>query len=311
MGNTKKKLRSGDIFTVPLFLPSYQEWREEYDEFIDYRKYQFPKDDLYAYGRLIELQAGNMNLIELFSYVGQIPQSPEVITHSGRLFEPVMMVGAFARGRWRFLFDGPNYDKWADSDYGNISFLMGCHMSMWRGGEQIGITRRQADALEQSGVPDMIVHGSVELEEKIRSLLAERGVELNYGQTVEGRRDGYPQPRDLDRKLKEAIAPFQWSSDSGRYSLCLHIGEWNRDSFEKNHMLGNGYDWEKAASAFLETYMPHLKGKFTFDSEADTFSMQSRLKKTLKEFALAFHKVALDTNAFEELLRQDIEFPGG
>ena len=67
-------------------------------------------------------------------------------------------------------------------------------------------------------------------------------------------------------------------------------------------MLGNGYDWEKVACAFLETHMPAFQNAFTFDCEADTFSMQSSTKKKLKEFALAFHQFVLDKSAFEALL---------
>ena len=42
-----------------------------------------------------------MNLIEIFSYVGKIPETPEAIIYSGRFFEPVMMAGAFSKGRWQ------------------------------------------------------------------------------------------------------------------------------------------------------------------------------------------------------------------
>ena len=301
MGESKNSLHPGDIFKIPLFLPSFQEWRN-LEEFIDYRKYKFRDNDIYAFGRLVELRPGNMNLVEIFSYVGEIPQSPEIIIRSGRLFEPVMMVGAFSRGRWRFLFDSTQYDKWTDSNYGDISFLMGMGTELWKGGEQIGITYQQGIELEKAGVSYMVVHGSVDLEVEIRSLLAARGVELNYGQTVERRRDEYPRPRDLDKKLKEAISPFCWQSNRGSYSLCLDAGLLNGDSFEKNNMLGNGYDWGKVASAFIEVHLPHLQGKFSFDCEADMFSMHSNTKKTLKEFALAFHKFVLDASAFDGLL---------
>lgn len=130
--------------------------------------------------------------------------------------------------------------------------------------------QQQNRELKESGVSDMIIHGSVNLEVKIRSLFAMQGLELNYEQTVEERRNQYPKPRDLDKKLKETIAPFRWFSDTGRYSLSLEAGLLNEDSFTKSNMLGNGYDWEK----------------------------------TLKEFALAFHKFTMDRNAFEELLER-------
>ena len=109
----KKELHIGSIFTIPLFLPLYKEWTH-LEDLIDYRKYRFREDDVYAYGRLIDIDLGNCSLIEIFQYVGAIPDSPAVITDAGRMFEPVFMVHAFGKNRWRFLFDNPQYDKWKD-----------------------------------------------------------------------------------------------------------------------------------------------------------------------------------------------------
>lgn len=66
MGESKNSLHPGDIFKIPLFLLSFQEWRN-LEEFIDYRKYKFRDNDIYAFGRLVELRPGNMNLVEIFS----------------------------------------------------------------------------------------------------------------------------------------------------------------------------------------------------------------------------------------------------
>ena len=71
----KHEMMPGDIFMIPLFLPSYQEWRG-LEELMDYRRYQFHSEDVFAFGRLIELEAGNLNLVEIFSYVGRIPDEP-------------------------------------------------------------------------------------------------------------------------------------------------------------------------------------------------------------------------------------------
>ena len=292
---------SGDIFMIPLFLPSFQEWTK-LESLRDYRKYKFHEDDIYAFGRLIEVHVGGMNLIEIFSYVGKIPEKPDVIRQSGRLFDPVMEGGAFERGRWRFLFDDAQYDKYTASNYENISFLLGTEL--WKGGEKIPITQQKRRELKQSGISEMTFYFSVTLEDRIRCLLLEQGYHLNYEQTVEERRNEFPKPRDPDKKLKESIAPFHWLSDKGRYSLSLDAGALNRDCFVKYGMLGNGYDWESVAVAFIDRHMADFKGKFTFDCEADTFSMQSATKKNLKEFALAFHQFAADTTAFEELLSQ-------
>jgi hypothetical protein len=70
------KIVSGDIFMIPLFLPSYQKWRN-LEELMDYRRYQFHQEDVFAFGRYIEWCVGNINLVEIFSYVGQTPKSPE------------------------------------------------------------------------------------------------------------------------------------------------------------------------------------------------------------------------------------------
>ena len=100
------------------------------------------------------------------------------------------------------------------------------------------------------------------------------------------------------------IAPFSWLSEPGKYTLSLDAGLLNSDCFAENNMLGNGYDWEKVASEFMKKQGIHAEKKFSFDCEADTFSMTSSSKKMLKEFSISFHKFVMDTNAFEEFLRQ-------
>ncbi len=298
--NTKKEVEIGDIFMIPLFLP----WRER-EDLIDYKRYQFRKDDLYAFGRLIDIDMGNCKLIEVFQYVGKIPDTPEIIVNSGRLFAPVFVVQAFRTSRWRVLFGNPYYDKRIDSDYENILFLYPvCTMRLWKGGKDIRITPQQRDEMIQAGVQGTVINGGAEIENDIRSLLIRQGLELNYEKIVEERQNEYPKPRDMDRKLKQTIAPFRWLSECGRYSLILDAGILNQALFEKNNWLGNGYDWEKIALAFMENFKTDPKAKFTFDCEADMFSMQSSSKKALKEFALAFHKFVMNAEAFDKLLNK-------
>lgn len=193
-----KKLDAGDIFTIPLFLPAFQEWRA-LEDLVDYKRYQFPQDDRYAFGRLIEKQGHGANLIEIFSYVGEIPQGPEAIIDSGRLLEPVMAMNQ--KGRWRFLFDNPCYDKWTDSDYGSITFLL--HNELWKGGEQIRVTREQREKLEQSGIHSMVPYTAVQLEQKIRALLTLQGLGLQYEQVVQARRNDFPKPRNGNKQYNK------------------------------------------------------------------------------------------------------------
>jgi len=298
--NTIEQVTAGDIFMIPLFLPPPpQPWIE-----INYRKYQFHMNDIFAFGRLIEIQAGNVALVEVFSYTGKIPENPEIIIHSGRMFAPDHIGYSFFKtGRWRVLFRNPHYDMWKDSDYENISFLSPVG-HMWKGNEQITITKKEKIELEKAGVPYWIMHDYMDLEERIRLELKEQGIELYYEQIIDERKSEFPKQRDPDKKLKEMIAPFRWLSMYGKYSLSLDADLLNGDCFAKYHMLGNGYDWEKVASAFIEKLGTASYKKFRFDCEADTFTINSSTKKTLKEFAVSFYDFVMDTDAFEELLKQ-------
>lgn len=300
MGRKSAEVSPGDIFWIPLFLPSHQ--MDDYE--LDYSKYKFHLNDIYAFGRLIEIQAGNVDLIEVFSYTGQIPQNPEDIIHSGRMFAPEHIGHPFSRkGRWQVLFNNPDYDMWKDSDYENISFLSP-ELHMWKGKEKINITKEKRIELKEAGIPEWIFRTRIDLEVRIRSILEARGIELNYERIIDERKSEYPKPRDLDKKLKEMIAPFRWMSEHGRYTLSLDAGLLNCDCFVRNNMLGNGYDWEKVASEFIEKQGIDSDKKFSFDCEADTFSVISSSKKMLKEFSSSFHKFVMDTSAFEEFLGQ-------
>lgn len=152
--------------------------------------------------------------------MGKIPDTPEVIINLGRLFKPVFVVSVFKTGRWPFLFSNPDYDKWTDSDYDNITFLL--HSEIWKGGKSIAITQKQHRELSQSSeYQPCIIYGGMGIERKIRSILQEQGWELHY---------------------EKKITPFRWLSESGRYSLSLDAGMLNQETFEQNKLLGNGYN---------------------------------------------------------------------
>ena len=142
MDKIKKIPACGDIFMIPLYLPSYQKWRDPlFDEFIDYKRYRFHRGDPFAFGRIIEPYAKNLYIMEIFRYTGSIPDSPECIIQSGLLLKPLIAGGMFHRGRWRVVFEHPAYDKWKDSDYDTISFLYGT--SVFKVGKDITITPQQ------------------------------------------------------------------------------------------------------------------------------------------------------------------------
>jgi len=180
MQEIKRNPDNGDIFMIPLYLPSCQEWRKIYDEFIDYRKYKFHTDDVYAFGRIIECHSKNCYLMEIFSYIGAVPDNPDIIINSERMFFPVLAGGSFDKGRWRIVFTNTGYDKWKNSDYGKISFLYaGTPPRIWKGGKEIRISKEQYDVAWKSGNPPaMDIYGAIQIEIRIRKTLKEQGIEL-------------------------------------------------------------------------------------------------------------------------------------
>jgi len=128
--------KEGNIFFIPLFLPD-----DIKTTFKSFSRKKFDPNEKYAFGRLIDdVGHGGDHLIEIFKYTGPIPDNKEVIVNSGSLFDPIHVVGPFEKKRWRFIFEDPNYDKYKDSDYENIAFLLGGYDSpeLWKGGEKIG-----------------------------------------------------------------------------------------------------------------------------------------------------------------------------
>ena len=124
--------RVGSIFIVPLFLPS-----EYTDNIKSYASVDFSQTERYAFGRLIEVDKSGGDLVEIFNYIGAIPSSPMGIVNSGLMFKPLHISLGFKKKRWRFIFEDPNYDKIRDSNYQEITFLMGTPEmpALWVGGE--------------------------------------------------------------------------------------------------------------------------------------------------------------------------------
>ena len=75
--------------------------------------------------------------MEIFNYIGAIPSSPMGIVNSGLMCKPLHVSLEFKKKRWRFIFEDPNYDKIRDSNYQEITFLMGTPEipTLWVGGE--------------------------------------------------------------------------------------------------------------------------------------------------------------------------------
>lgn len=277
----EKEKSEGGIFFIPLFLPDW-DVRDD-DDLINYGAYKFPEDGVYAFGRLVE--HGNMDLIEVFRYIGAIPAEPEVIVNSGRLFAPVYFVSGFRTKRYRFIFADEEYDKVRDSAFDKIIFLMN-EYDICVGGKQITVGREERSALEDD-YEEMIVYSPIDIEDKIRTAI-KPFFDWNYEQAVAAVLESLPKPREKDAAFKKRIAPFQFLDLDDTYSVYLDAGSYKTELFEQKGLLGNGYDWTEMAESFIAQQMPELAGQFVFDPEADTFSVSATSKKTIKRFAEEF-----------------------
>ncbi|MEI0494488.1 Imm26 family immunity protein [Brachyspira intermedia] len=52
-----------------------------------------------------------------FNYTGNIPNDKDDIIKSELMFKPLHISMAFAKKRWRFIFEELNYDREKDSNY--------------------------------------------------------------------------------------------------------------------------------------------------------------------------------------------------
>jgi hypothetical protein len=126
----------GNIFFIPLFLPL--DIKENTKNF---SKYKFTENGLFAFGRLIEIDLSGGDLIEVFNFIGNIPQNVNLIINSGIMFNPIHISLAFSKKRWKFIFNGINYNRNNNSNYKNITFLLGTENNpqLWQGGKIIEI----------------------------------------------------------------------------------------------------------------------------------------------------------------------------
>ena len=107
-------------YRTKAFLPSNDD-----DYTLDYSRYKFPLTNIYAFERLIEIQVGNADLAEVFSYTGQIPENPDIIIWSERMSAPEHIGHPFSEnGRWRTILSNPYYNMQRDSDMKIFRFCL-------------------------------------------------------------------------------------------------------------------------------------------------------------------------------------------
>lgn len=159
--------KEGNIFFIPLFLGT-----DIKDNRKNYWRYTFTNDAQYAYARLIKVDASSGDLVEIFSYNGPVPDTPDVILNSPLLMKPLHVCMGFAKKRWRFIFETPEYDRQMHSHYSEITFLLGTRDSriLWKGGVQTDLDPKDIQEHEDAH-DNWIVYPPTKLEKRIREKL--------------------------------------------------------------------------------------------------------------------------------------------
>jgi len=80
-------VNAGDIYFVPLFLSHDMSNKS-------YFRYKFGEEEqVFCFLRIVKDLIGSGILVEVFDYIGGADSSVESIVDSGRMFEPVLIIG--------------------------------------------------------------------------------------------------------------------------------------------------------------------------------------------------------------------------
>lgn len=111
--------------------------------------------------------------------------------------------------------------------------------------------------------------------------------------------------------FKELIKPFYWVEHEKSVSVCLIVGEYKTEIFERREeegFEGNGYDWGSLAKVFLEELQPELMEDVKFDPEAGMFCAYSSNIDALKTFIIEFKEACENQTLIEDLfLRAELD----
>jgi hypothetical protein len=78
----------------------------------------------FAFGRVIETTSDV--LVEIFNKIGSIKTNLNEITNSGIAFSPILIFwDGVVKKRWKIIGQTENYDKYINSNYGNLKMVFG------------------------------------------------------------------------------------------------------------------------------------------------------------------------------------------
>lgn len=161
----------GEFYAIPLFLSEFSESQR-------FTKDDFMGDDKkYCYCRIID-DKGVGIIIEVFNLVGNLSVDLMSIVNSGRLFDPVQIVGlGIYKKRWQKIGMQDNYDRERDSKLSEIRFvyppLPGGLPRLWENGQEREISFQESERYEPSRI-----WSAQHLEKRIIETLKARGAKV-------------------------------------------------------------------------------------------------------------------------------------
>lgn len=107
-----------------------------------------------------------------------------------------------------------------------------------------------------------------------------------------------------NQDFEESIKPFFWTDHEKSASVCLSVGEYKTEIFEKRAgegFEGGGYDWASLARVFLEEKQSQLTEVINFDPEGSMYCAYSSDKEALKEFSIKFKEACKNETLINDL----------
>ena len=108
----------------------------------------------------------------------------------------------------------------------------------------------------------------------------------------------------MDTNFKEIIKPFFLVEHANSISVCLEVGDYKTEIFQRREeegFEGNGYDWTSLAKVFVTEKEPKFKKIVNFDPEGSMFCAYSSDLEKLQEFIISFKQVCENDTLIQDL----------
>ena len=165
------KIKAGNIYAIPLFLPGAGADGDMKENCKNYTRENFQgRGCEFAYCRIIEDLVASGMLVEIFSIVGDLNQDFNKITSSGKLLPPLVISQlSIKKRRWKLLYNDSNYNAERDSSFSEIKMVKGIPpqlLELWQNHALTPITEIEARQYDR-----WIIYYPTDIEERIRTEL--------------------------------------------------------------------------------------------------------------------------------------------